>query len=235
LQPCRLSDCTFFGGDCCRTHRNGAYYYIGRLSARCGRDRLGSPGRCLGNPGRCLETQGAALETQGDASETQGDASETQGDASETQGDASETQGAASETQGAASETQGAALGSFVTAPSGRGQEMRNIKTYASCWCGHRGECATGYPNGRAIEQGRNSPIECNRVQRSAIGKRAESNIENQAGLGVARSGCVAISAVRCRQSGVGFPPRTLKWEEGGDSHLSGSTLASFRAGGGKS
>ncbi len=111
---------------------------------------------------------------------------------------------------------------------------MRNIKTYASCWCDHRGEFATGYPNGRAIEQGRNSPTECNRVQRSAMGKQVKPNTESQAGLVVARNGCVVMSAVRCRQSGVGFPPGTFNGEEGGDFHWIGVTLVSFRAGGAK-
>jgi hypothetical protein len=48
----------------------------------------------------------------------------------------------------------------------------------------------------------------------------------------VARGDSVALTALRCRQSGAGFPRRTLNWEEGGDFQWIGRALASFRAGG---
>jgi hypothetical protein len=81
-------------------------------------------------------------------------------------------------------------------------------------------------------EQRRNSPTECNRVQKSAMGKEAETDTESQAGVAVARSESVAVVAVHWRQLGGGFPPQTLNGEEGEDSYLIGRTLASFRAGG---
>jgi hypothetical protein len=81
-------------------------------------------------------------------------------------------------------------------------------------------------------EQRRNSPTECNRVQKSAMGKEAETDTESQAGVAVARSESVAVVAVHWRQLGGGFPPQTLNGEEGEDSYLIGRILASFRAGG---
>jgi hypothetical protein len=62
------------------------------------------------------------------------------------------------------------------------------------------------------------------------MGKDAETNTERQAGFAVARGDSVALTALRCRQSGARFPRRTLNWEEGGDFQWIGRALASFRA-----
>jgi hypothetical protein len=64
------------------------------------------------------------------------------------------------------------------------------------------------------------------------MGTDAETNTERQAGFAVARGDSVALTALRCRQRGAGFPRRTLNWEEGGDFQWIGRALASFRAGG---
>jgi hypothetical protein len=68
--------------------------------------------------------------------------------------------------------------------------------------------------------------------KRSAMDTDAETNTERQAVFAVARGDSVALTALRCRQSGAGFPRRTLNWEEGGDFQWIGRALASFRAGG---
>ncbi len=124
---------------------------------------------------------------------------------------------------------EGVALGYFVAAPSGRRHAQRNIKTYGSGWCGGRDECATRYPNRRAVGPAAKFAY---RVRESAMGQDAETNTERQAVFAVARGDSVAPTALRRRQSGAGFPRRTLNWEEGGDFQWIGRALASFRAGG---
>ncbi len=65
-------------------------------------------------------------------------------------------------------------------------------------------------------------------MQKVAMGKEAKTNTESQAGLDVARGGYLGLSAIRRRQSGAGFPSRTLNGEDGGGFHSSAITLASF-------
>jgi hypothetical protein len=62
--------------------------------------------------------------------------------------------------------------------------------------------------------------------------KKSETNTGSQAGIAVARSDFVALSASYCRRSSTGLPPRILNGEKGGDFQWIGRTLASFRAGG---
>jgi hypothetical protein len=53
-------------------------------------------------------------------------------------------------------------------------------------------------------------------------------------GDSVARNGCVGLTAIRCRQSGAGFPPRTLNWKEGEGFSLHFASLSYHFAPGGQ-
>ena len=54
-------------------------------------------------------------------------------------------------------------------------------------------------------------------MQKSAMGKEAETRTETRSGLAVAEDDSVALAALPRRRSRAGFAPRTLNWEEGED------------------
>ncbi len=79
------------------------------------------------------------------------------------------------------------------------------------------------------MNQGRNSATECQKAQWVNSVHPIPKGRQDLMLCGV---GSAALTAVRCRRSCAGIPPKSLNGEEGGDFRLIAITLASFRAGG---